>query len=265
MIFKNMTWIVGTVPPFGYSILVSDVRVSWGDGTERDCLQKIHKVGDDFLCGFAGSVKIGFALLNALAEQLPSKQHRPPPVLAHDWIPTLARRIFQAAPAEEKKLGCQLIIAAAHPTENLGDVPWSRTYVWTFSQRNHFEPEACGADDAVGIGSGSDVSTYTTALHDARRAPFFLQLIMHGEGAQAEYIANTMHQSALKNPKAGVSSFYQMGIVTRGQARLGDYGYTRLEADGTKREVRVPSVAQTYKTFQDFCRTEKLNATCAVC
>ena len=260
-----MTWIVGTVPPFGYSILISDIRVSWADGTELDCLQKIHKVGDDFLCGFAGSIKIGFDLLNALAAQLPSQQHRTPPVLAQDWIPSLARRVFQAAPAEEKKSGCQLIIAAAHPTENLGDVPWSRTYVWTFSQRNNFDPEACAAGDAVGIGNGSDVSAYVTALRDARRDIFFLKLITHGEFAQAGHLAKTMHESVLKNPKAGVSPFFQMGMVTRGQAQLGHYNYTRSEQDGTKKEVRVPPVAQTFKAFQDFCRTGKLNATCAIC
>src|SRR6266567_2360656 len=115
-----MTWIVGTVPPFGYSILVSDIRVSWTDGIERHCLQKVHKVGEDFLCGFAGSVRIGFVLLDALATQLPRKQQRTPSVLAHDWIPSLARRIFCAAPDQERKLGCQLIAAAAHPTDNLG-------------------------------------------------------------------------------------------------------------------------------------------------
>src|SRR6266704_3650612 len=126
---QNMTWIVGTVPPFGYSILVSDTCVSWSNGTEKACLQKIHKVGDDFLCGFAGSVKIGFVLLDALATQLPRKQVRTPTVLARDWIPSLASRVFRAAPEPERKLGCQIIVAAVHPTENLGDAPWPRTYV----------------------------------------------------------------------------------------------------------------------------------------
>src|SRR5436309_13264418 len=93
-----MTWIVGTVPPFGYSILVSDTCVSWSNGTEKACLQKIHKAVYDFLCGFAGSVKIGFVLLDALPTQLPRKQVRPPTVLARDWIPSLASRVFRSAP-----------------------------------------------------------------------------------------------------------------------------------------------------------------------
>ncbi len=259
-----MTWIVGTVPPFGYSILVSDIRVSWTDGIERHCLQKVHKVGEDFLCGFAGSVRIGFVLLDALATQLPRKQQRTPSVLAHDWIPSLARRVFRAAPEQERKLGSQLIIAAAHPTDNLGDAPWPRTHVWTFS-RPDFSRQQCAPDAAVGSGNGSILSAYTTALREARSNSFFLQLITHGESAQAQSLARSMHESVLKKPTAGVSPFFQIGIVTRGRALLGHHSYTRIEKDGTTKSVRVPPVAQTYKAFQDYCRTGNLNATCAVC
>jgi len=259
-----MTWIVGTVPPFGYSILISDICVSWSDGTEKPCLQKIYRVGDDFLCGFAGSVKVGFVLLNALSSQLPRKQQRTPTFLARDWIPSLARRVFGAAPEQERKLGCQLIVAAVHLTENLGDAPWPRTYVWTLSHPD-FAPTQCAPDAAVGIGNGSVVSTYTAALQEARSNAFFLQLITHGESAQAQFLADTMHKSVLQKATTGVSSFFQTGLVTRGRALLGNYNYTRFEEDGTKREVRVPPVAQTYKAFQDYCRTGKLNPTCAVC
>jgi hypothetical protein len=201
-----MTWIVGTVPPFGYSILVSDVAVSWPDGTERDCLQKVHKVGDDFLCGFAGSVSLGFRALSTIAEQLPTKQRRTPLVLASDWIPSLARWIFQAAPPEQRRLGCQLIVAAADPTKNLGDAPWPRTYVWTFDQRTNFIPKECGPNEAIGIGSGSDVASYATALGEARRSSSFMKLITHGEGVQAQYLARTMHHAVLKAPKGGAAS-----------------------------------------------------------
>jgi hypothetical protein len=259
-----MTWIVGTVPPFGYSILVSDIHVSWTDGTERDCLQKIHMVGDDLICGFAGSVRVGFVLLDALAKQLPRKQHRTPSVFTHDWIPSLASHVFRAAREPERKLGCQLIVAAVHPTENLGDAPWPRTYIWTFSHPD-FAPQPCGPDAAVGIEIGSVVSAYTAALREARNNFFFLQLITHGEGAQAQSLARCMHESVLKKPTAGVSRFFQIGIVTRGRALLGHHSYTRIEQEGKTKSVRVPHVALTYKAFQDYCSTRNLNATCAVC
>jgi hypothetical protein len=56
-----------------------------------------------------------------------------------------------------------------------------------------------------------------------------------------------------------------MGIITRGQAWLGHYSYTRFERDGTEKEVRVPPVAQTYTAFQGFCRKEELATGTASC
>ncbi len=61
-----MTWIVGTPALFGYGFGISDVRVTFGDDTEVDCLQKIHPVGQWIAAGFAGSVQIGFAMVNEL-------------------------------------------------------------------------------------------------------------------------------------------------------------------------------------------------------
>jgi hypothetical protein len=238
--------------------------VSWADGTERDCLQKIYKAGDDFLCGFAGSVKLGFVLLDMLAAQLPSKQQQTPLFLANNWIPSLGRRVFQSAPETEKKLGCQLIVAAVHPTENLGDAPWPRTYVWTFTYPD-FNPVQCGANEVVGIGNGSAVSTYATALREARCNSSFLKLITHGEVAQAQFLASTMHETVCKTATKGVSPFMQMGILTRGKALLGNYNFTRFQADGSTTKVRVPPVAQDYKTFLDFCRTGNFGSSPAVC
>jgi len=65
-----MTWIVGTPTMFGYSFGISDVRVTLRDGVEVDCLRKIHNVGRFIAAGFAGSVKIGFAMVDELASLL---------------------------------------------------------------------------------------------------------------------------------------------------------------------------------------------------
>jgi hypothetical protein len=61
-----MTWIVGTPYGFGYGIGISDVRVTLGDHSEHDCLQKIYPVGRFIAMGFAGSVRIGFAMIETL-------------------------------------------------------------------------------------------------------------------------------------------------------------------------------------------------------
>jgi hypothetical protein len=45
---------------FGYGFGLSDIRVTLGDGSEVDCLQKIYPVARWVAAGFSGSVKIGF-------------------------------------------------------------------------------------------------------------------------------------------------------------------------------------------------------------
>src|ERR1700722_10946377 len=57
-----MTWVVEVPVPFGYSIGCADIRVTFSDGTEKDCLQKIYQVGPVVCAAFAGSIRIGFAL-----------------------------------------------------------------------------------------------------------------------------------------------------------------------------------------------------------
>jgi endonuclease YncB( thermonuclease family) len=77
-----MTWIIGIAPPFGYSILVSDVRVSFRRERaefQHDCLQKIYRIGPSIIGGFAGSEEIGFRILGILTEELSQAPPR------HGW------------------------------------------------------------------------------------------------------------------------------------------------------------------------------------
>jgi ATP-dependent protease HslVU (ClpYQ) peptidase subunit len=55
---------------FDYGAMMSDVRVTFSDGSERDLVQKAYSVGPYILAGFAGSVKIGFQLIESLARFL---------------------------------------------------------------------------------------------------------------------------------------------------------------------------------------------------
>jgi hypothetical protein len=65
-----MTWIVGAAPPIGYAVGISDIRVTFSDASERDCLQKIYPISPFIAAGFAGSVRIGFAIVDTLRLQL---------------------------------------------------------------------------------------------------------------------------------------------------------------------------------------------------
>ena len=54
---------------FGFAVGISDIRVTTPN-EERDCLQKIYAVGPGVALGFAGSVAIGFAMVDRLRAKL---------------------------------------------------------------------------------------------------------------------------------------------------------------------------------------------------
>ena len=59
---------------FGYGALYSDVQVTFPDGSTKDLLQKAYPLSNFIAAGFAGSVRIGFMLLDSLSQflQLPN-------------------------------------------------------------------------------------------------------------------------------------------------------------------------------------------------
>lgn len=99
-----MTWIVGAAAIGGYAVAISDVRVTFADGREMDCLQKLYPMSRFIAAGFAGSVRIGFAMLDALADllqDLPEGSAWHPEEVA-DCFQNLPRQVFQAAPQAEQ-------------------------------------------------------------------------------------------------------------------------------------------------------------------
>lgn len=64
-----MTWVIGMPFFAGYSLLLSDIRVTWGNGREDDCLQKIYPIVPFIGMGFAGSVFAGFEMLDTMRRE----------------------------------------------------------------------------------------------------------------------------------------------------------------------------------------------------
>src|SRR3712207_479938 len=119
-----MTWVIGVSSVFGRGILLSDVRVSLGDGRRADLLKKVYPIAPCIAAGFAGSVRIGFELLDDLRRQL----QLPPDLAGHAWRPEaiankwppFAAKMFARAPGSEQKLGCQILMIGVSPNEDLG-------------------------------------------------------------------------------------------------------------------------------------------------
>jgi hypothetical protein len=118
-----MTWVIGASSIFGYGAILSDVRVTFGDGRQRDLVQKAFAVGRYIVAGFAGSVKIGFKMLESLANLLTVPPDAPQPGawepewVAEYWKP-IAAHTFAAADASEQALGCQiLLVGVSHKVD----------------------------------------------------------------------------------------------------------------------------------------------------
>jgi hypothetical protein len=68
-----MTWCIGWANLFGYSVGISDIRVTFSNHREFDCLQKIYYIGPTLAIAFAGSVDIGFSMVEQLTADLSPK------------------------------------------------------------------------------------------------------------------------------------------------------------------------------------------------
>lgn len=136
-----MTWVIGAVSLLGYGVLVSDVQVSWRNSDrELPILQKAHFVGNTVVAGFAGSVRIGFRLIESLhagmAKAAPHEAWHPWWIAKH-W-PKEGRRIFDSSESDEKRLRSELLLVGISPTEQRGDVP--KVYLVRMSSPT-FEPK----------------------------------------------------------------------------------------------------------------------------
>ena len=58
------------------AVLVADVRVSFPSG-EYDMLRKLHPVAPNIVIGFAGSVAVGFDMVDSLPRRSFSLRHVP--------------------------------------------------------------------------------------------------------------------------------------------------------------------------------------------
>jgi hypothetical protein len=254
-----MTWVVGGSSLFGYGVMVSDVRVSWDDGTEADLLRKAYRVGPFLLAGFAGSVNIGFQLIGSLQNFLAppdnSSSAWKPEWVAEHWH-SEAAQIFANAPPEEQAAHSQLLIVGVSPDENLGTSEFPRVYLIKLEApdfRPKYFPEGMSV---CHIGSGSDVAAYEQAV-----AEFFdmhspaLQAATAGPAAWAQMLGNSIGRLVQDDPHDGISPHVHIQICSRGEFNAGDNNVTRVYPDGRRIEFRMPQVASTQTEFVALCKS----------
>ena len=262
-----MTWIVGASTIAGYAVGISDVRVTFSDGTERDCVQKLHAMGRFIAAGFAGSVRIGFSLLNALAymmQDLPEGAAFIPQDVADTFSP-VAAQVFANAPEVERALHSHIMLLGAHPTENLGQSPFTKCSIHILRSPT-FVPELSNIGQVVSIGYGEAVPAYAEMLSQFTNDPVAL---MQGEmgGAQMGHItlAIAVHGMVEQNPVPGISAHAHVCVVRRGSVGIGPNDHTGVTQTGETTFFQMPPVARTWNEFLGISSSECVSPEAAVC
>jgi hypothetical protein len=262
-----VTWILGAAIPFGYAALISDVRVTFPDGSHRDILQKVYPVGPMLLAGFAGSVEIGFRLIQDLQHYLHLPNPPGYPEQRAMWYPQQAcwqwrrraRRLFSEAPADRRALGAGLIVAAVTPFRN---GPFGLISRCVRMRAPEFLPERIAPVSWTSIGSGSQ---HQDALRfaDVTKSDF-MGFWAHGEtnnpGGAAMMVAVSVAIGLMKDPVVGVSQILQVARVTGTehtiQALSGSLGW---------RLVDEHPPARSWSDFVAICSGSGLHANAAAC
>lgn len=261
-----MTWVVGNATFFGYAVGVSDIRVTFGDGTELDCVQKLYPVGRFIAAGFAGSVAIGFGMLHVLSgllSQAPENTAWMPEVVS-EWWPADARNVFGMFGEQEQRLGCQLMLLGAHPTENLGEAPWPRCSVYRFSAPS-FEPQLAPIREVVSIGSGAQVPVYADALRHLSESFQWLQGATMGPHGLATTFNISLTATLQHSPQQGISDHLHVVSLTRGSILVSTNDHTSFLPDGTQEHFQMPPLAKSYQELVEICQKRGRSSAGASC
>ena len=261
-----MTWVVGGITPFGYGIAISDIRVTFEDGTHRDCLQKIYPVGNFIVAGFAGSVDIGFALIKDLRNFLTLDD--PNEAWIPEWVAVnwraRASRIFRAKPQNEQRLTSEIILIGIHPNKDNGPFPTGRVCVL---KSPNFKHSFADNYDVKTIGSGSNIEDYVESAQKSTN--MFGNPLLQGEinrpGGFGQTIAIQLTQMLQKKLDPNVSQYLHVSNIGRGKLSIYNNNYISSGKNGSIKEFKMPWVAQNYFDFKNYCQKRGQNSAQAFC
>lgn len=261
-----MTWILGSAIPFGYGALISDIRVTWPGGRYLDGLQKIYPVGSMLMAGFAGSVEIGFDMIDDLQNWLTVDQPPDFPDRRNMWRVQEAcwrwhrrgRRIFSHAAADRRRLGCQLLIVGTSPFPNgpFGLVPRCVRMV-----APDFHPEQILSGwSSIGTGGQHESARgYAQSFLSAGGFPLLQGEVMNPGGA-ASATAMSVGISLMNEPMLGVSPLLQVGRVTGREHLIEGHRVVRAGEPDRTPTIRL---ARSFAELDELCRNQGATASAA--
>ncbi len=266
-----MTWVIGASSIFGYGAIMSDVRVTFSGGSERDILQKAYPLGPYIIGGFAGSVKIGFELLNSLQYGLSPPATAGPPgslwtwdpvAVAHEWQ-SVARAIFaNADPAEQAAHSHILIVGISHEALNPDAVKAPNIIqrpraIIIRMMSPEFEPLITSKPLSVEhIGSGANVEKYVELMeHYFDPMSGTLQAETAAFGMWPKMLSSGVRQVVSEHPVSGVSPHVHILVCRSGQMFMMTNDTTIVPHGKEPIEFKMPKVAQSYGEFLASCKS----------
>jgi hypothetical protein len=267
-----MTWVIGTSSMFGYGVVISDVQVRLQSGETRDMLLKAYPVANGIVGGFAGSVRIGFSLMENLREflQIPeafASSHAWDPIwVAKNWQKS-AERVFQMHSPIEQTLGARVLLVGISPTEHRGNPAWRNVYMVRFASPE-FKPGIMNRPFAAcSIGSGAGVTEYKRALKQLTRMQSGFQKAEIGRDfGWADALCFQLSRVATDRPKEGVSRHFNVIAFRHGEMLRRNSDHLTHGPDGTEPiETVMPRLADSYAAFNEMVAAAGLDGAGAVC
>jgi hypothetical protein len=249
-----MTWVVGVPVPFGYSIGCADIRVTFKDGTEKDCLQKIYQVGPVVCAAFAGSIRIGFAMLLRISQLLNDVE----PGVAWDldqvaqWWPDDALEVWGQMPENEQRLGSEFMLFGAHPQEGN---PWPKPCVYTFKSPDFVPKAITGRISACSLGKGAMIKTYCEPVEELWNGTEDIMRLETGlPGGIAIGMIHMITDKLLALPIKGISPHMHMLLAFRGHVKATNNDIKYFKKDGSMELEPVLVMPPVFDNYASFLR-----------
>jgi hypothetical protein len=200
------------------------------------------------VAGFAGSVLIGFKLLESLREYLVL----PPEAIGQNnaWKPqwvgdnwgAMAKGLFDASPVREKRLGSQILLVGVSPDEDIGAPEFRRVYIIRLSNPGFQSGFMRKAFTVCHIGSGGGVDRYKRAIRQHFRLDASsLRAELGGPGGWAQMLGHTVDLIAGEHPVDGVSPHVHIVVCRLGGFLEGNNDRRSYPSDGSSPiEFRMP-------------------------
>ena len=235
-------------------------------GRRIDCLQKIHKLADGLVIGFAGSVKLGFDALDLVKERLDKKPHLEfsNSERMYDWFRRAFRRVFEDPKNEKQKvLGVEYLIC--HKQICAQSLHGIRTAIVAFKSKE-FSPEECPDNGLISVGKSNHlVKAVESRIINLKNDLNLLITSIIGMNRFSSDLSVELRKDLRQRPIIGVSEYLMSAILDSNVTRIQKANLITDRAYGREEHSYEPETVADYGSFLEISKKLSASAECAIC